>query len=191
MSVESVWHEIDTLLLAKAPAIYGLLGGPATEGALAEAEADLGLRLPDELRRSLAIHDGEAQECWMMSTWSLLNLQAIVTTCREERSRRSGQAVVEADRFTQAVVWSDRWVPFAYDGSGGYLVVDLEPSIDGLVGQVTRTAHDSGNMRIASSLEEFLGRYARALESGAFTCQGDTVEVRSGFSSWWCESVKS
>jgi cell wall assembly regulator SMI1 len=184
VAIEAVWREIDEWLKDRAPAVYRSLAGPASSAVVRDAERALAMDLPAELRASLAIHDGEyPNESWMFSNWSLLPTVQIVRSWRAEHSRP--RADVDADGYVRAVVWSRRWLPFAYDGSGGHLVVDLDPPATGTVGQIVMTSHDGPNRRVAETLHDFLERYLAALRAESFQARGSGLETRRGHSRWW------
>ncbi len=44
--------------------------------------------------------------------------------------------------------WARGWMPFAYDGGGDYLLLDLDPAPGGQVGQVLHYWHDLDDMAL-------------------------------------------
>lgn len=64
---------------------------------------------------------------------------------------------VISDREIQSTWWDKAWIPFANDGRGNHLCLDLNPSPFGHVGQVIQTWHDDSKRKlIASSFENWL-----------------------------------
>ena len=65
-AVNRQWRRIETWLKANAPKSYSTLGKPGRARTIAVAEAQMGLRFPDDLRASLLRHDGavSAKDAW-------------------------------------------------------------------------------------------------------------------------------
>ena len=57
-AVRAAWGRIDRWLASHAPPLAGRPGKPATQAAIARAEAAMGVELPDDVRASYMIHDG-------------------------------------------------------------------------------------------------------------------------------------
>ncbi len=104
---------------------------------IAEAEQALGVDFPAAFRESLQVHDGEGEdEAWLFGSYSLLSLEFIVKLWQQEKD---AIAEMDADGWEaeyiapeiKEVPWNRKWVPFAYDGSGGYLCIDLDPTDQG------------------------------------------------------------
>ncbi|TWT91945.1 SMI1/KNR4 family protein [Stieleria varia] len=182
------WQSIDQWLEKNASIILEKLGGPADSQDLLFLERQIGFPIPDDLSKSLSHHDGETEEeAWLFSNWTLLSASEIsdLYTRQRDKQLRSEGAVVESDNRILNVLWAPRWIPFCYDGSGGFLAVDCSPTIEGTNGQIIRTAHDDGNIWVAANLADFLKRFKASLYDGIFEMEDDELEVKSGHSNWW------
>ena len=74
----------------------------------------------------------------------------------------------------QPVYYSPAWLPFAADGAGNGLAVDLAPGPDGRPGQVIGFGADEAVRRVlAPSAEAFVEWCARACETGLATVAPD------------------
>jgi cell wall assembly regulator SMI1 len=185
-SIKDVWRDIERWLQERAAGPRGGLTGPVSAESVRDAEVALGMPIPEQLRASLDCHDGEEPELWLLSNWSLLPLKTMVKVWRRERDQARGQEPwPEMDPFTRGDSWRERWIPFAYDGSGGYLVVDLDPLPAGQVGQIIATFVDQPNVRVAPNLHECLVRYRDALLAGKFEVREGRLEQTSGNTAWW------
>jgi cell wall assembly regulator SMI1/nucleoid DNA-binding protein len=61
-----------------------------------------------------------------------------------------------------------RWIPFAWDGAGNHLCLDLAPAAGGAEGQVVEFVHDDGKRQVlAPSFTAWLTGIADRLEQGA------------------------
>ena len=70
--------------------------------------------------------------------------------------------------------WTLDWIPFADNGAGDFLCVDLGPSDGGSTGQVITHSHESGGHRtIASSLAEYIEQVADGICSGTWQFDAD------------------
>ncbi|MFD2348759.1 hypothetical protein ACFSTC_04110 [Nonomuraea ferruginea] len=77
-AVNRQWRRIETWLKANAPRSYRTLGKPAKAGTIAVAEAQMGLRFPDDLKASLLRHNGVVpvrdtwggSASWATGTWA-------------------------------------------------------------------------------------------------------------------------
>jgi len=179
MNVRLIWKAIDLWLQKNALAIYESLNQGATDEEITQAENEMRVKFPGDFKTSLKVHNGEfPDEGWIFSNWSLMPLNDILRQWRQECLRPS--VPVSSDTYVKSHVWSPGWIPFAYDGSGGYLLVDLDPTDNGITGQVVRTSHDAGNARIAVSFHSFLEHYLQSLEDNVFVVEDECMEVASG-----------
>ncbi|MGI5273423.1 SMI1/KNR4 family protein [Nonomuraea sp. CA-218870] len=115
-AVNRQWRRIEAWLKANAPRSHRRLGGPAKAGTIAVAEAQMGLRFPDDLKASLLRHNGGLA---LLGHWAY-DTRAIRDTWR---------MLCEVDDMDlpgdpRGDWWDGRMIPFAADGSGNHLVVD-------------------------------------------------------------------
>ncbi|MFF0576446.1 SMI1/KNR4 family protein [Streptosporangium saharense] len=161
-AVNRQWVRIERWLRVNAPRTYGTLAAPARPGTIAVAEAQMGLRLPEDLRASLLRHNGggvsllgedpldvrRIRDSWRM----LCEVDGTDDHLAEEKDERSEW-------------WDGRMIPFTADGTGCYLLVDS------VVRDVGRSCEDSpigftpGGVRV-KSYYALLKATADALETG-------------------------
>ncbi|WP_436757082.1 SMI1/KNR4 family protein [Streptosporangium sp. V21-05] len=127
-AVNHQWRRIERWLGANAPASLRTLGRPARARTIAVAEAQMGLRFPNDLRASLLRHDGASV---VGGTWAfgfLGNWNHGVREIRDTWRRLCGiDGEVEGegtDEDARTEWWDGRMIPFGADGSGNHLVVD-------------------------------------------------------------------
>lgn len=161
-AVNRQWVRIERWLRVNAPRTYGTLAAPARPGTIAVAEAQMGLRLPEDLRASLLRHNGGGV--------SLLGEDPLDV----RRIRDSWRMLCEVDGTDDHLAdetdersewWDGRMIPFTADGTGCYLLVDS------VVRDVGRSCEDSpigfapGGVRV-KSYYALLKATADALETG-------------------------
>lgn len=176
--VASSWERIERWLSAHAPKFVGGLRPPASADALARAEDALGVVLPDDVRASFAIHDGEAQ--WspgVIGGYVLCSVADLVRVWRlncdvpssESQMRRARPA-----RGVQKSWWDKGWIPIAQDGGAVVVCVDTNPALGGTIGQLVLYISDSPDREIvAPSFEAWIASAAAEYESGSIRVQLD------------------
>ncbi|MDP9861680.1 MULTISPECIES: SMI1/KNR4 family protein [Streptosporangium] len=120
-AVNRQWARIERWLKANAPVTHRTLAPPARARTIAVAEAQMGLRFPNDLRASLLRHNGAgAAGGFGLLANGLLGVREIRDTWRE-LCELDGQ-----DRGPDPRVewWDGRMIPIGADGNGGYLVID-------------------------------------------------------------------
>jgi cell wall assembly regulator SMI1 len=176
--VHVTWDRLKKALTAADPAIKASLKKGVIEPRLGALEAALGVRLPADVRTSYLLHDGQKAGADGLFAKGFADLEAeyallSVSELRDEwstwmRMTQRGefaQRTANPDGGVGADWWNPGWVPFASDGGGDSLCVDLAPSDGGTSGQVILMRHDHASRpRIASSFVELLDRLAAYYE---------------------------
>ena len=186
-----------------------ILNPPATEAAVAEAEAVLGLRLPDDVRQAYLWHDGANVSTgvkwgntgryprlmppdfhWTSLDEMLRIWQHFRTMEAEDRADPSGminslnnEGVSEGDPCRQ-LPYDPKWTPVGQDITGMIAHVDLRPSPWGVMGQLVEHNYD-GHVVAAASFSACLSQVVDALEAGRYVCdRGEWVSTRTNDSPW-------
>lgn len=158
----------------------------ATEKQLEKAESELELKFPADLRGSCAIHNG-SQDKWLflpVDGQCAFCLNTLNDMIREHRSLCDLLDIgefegdqPEVDAGIRAVTWHRSWVPFASNGGGDHLCIDLSPAKGGKKGQVISVGFDDTSRRkVANSLKDYLYDFANQMEDGRFTFNGECIE---------------
>jgi cell wall assembly regulator SMI1 len=156
-AVDAAWARVERWLEEHHPCGADVLRAGAGEEAIAAVETAEDVRFPDALRRSLARHEGQAQIAGGLAEgFRLLDLQGIAS------DREAMRALVEDDDDLDEDWWSEAWVPFASDGAGQLLCVDIAHE-----GRVLLFEHDDWPRPVeAADLAGWLTRWADELEAG-------------------------
>lgn len=172
--MQSTWDRISAWLSTNAPTVYSSLRPGASEEAIAATEATLGVRFPDDLRQSLAIHDGQDEEApGLINGCELLSLERIVdewSIWTELLNEGEFDGLTsESDDPVRGDWWNKAWVPLTYDGMGNHHCLDLDPADGGKVGQVIVMMQDDAYRPvIAPNYADWLEAFAEDLESGVY-----------------------
>src|SRR5262245_8495180 len=132
----------------------------------------MGLALPQELRESLALHDGNAETFALYGPdetplGQLLSLTQIAGAWRSLKSLAGRRA--ESTKGVKRCWWLRKWVP-VLGGFGDHTCIDLDPARGGKLGQVFDWTHDGGPRAVvAPSYGEFFARFVRDLQEGRYS----------------------
>lgn len=161
--LRSLWDRLRRALEQHAPSVAANLSPPATEAAIAAAERELRLRLPEDLRAAYLVHDGQPDDiATLLSGYRWMPLSAVVYNARSMRFL-AGPEYNEEETW-----WSLAWVPIASLGNGDYYCVDTAD------GRVIGFCHEEGDRpAIDPSFRDLLNDLADRLEQGRLTYAED------------------
>jgi cell wall assembly regulator SMI1 len=92
-SIAQSWQRIGAWYAQNTPKDTLVLADGASEAEIAELEAALGQRLPDDVRESLALHNGAANEAYLLYFGELLSTAhagGLADVCGHAKERRLG-----------------------------------------------------------------------------------------------------
>lgn len=167
--VAETWKRIEAVLTARSVP----LRDGATDEAVADLEARLGVSLPEALRASLKLHDGLDRSAHMFlhggdlcSTEALLIRWRSMTGMQHDGSFDGFEIDAEPDpEIRDDVWWRDGWLPVV-TRDGDFLVLDLDPAPTGTLGQVFSHDRLDGPGRLAApDFASWLQLWAEALEA--------------------------
>lgn len=174
-SIVRSWQRIDSWLAANARAVAKSLRKGATTTDVARLEERLGVTLPEDFKESCAIHDGQKGETDLIpidyGTYFLLPLSKIPGEQKIWHDvLKSGDfqgLQGEPEEGVSSDWWNPGWIPFASNGAGDNLCLDLAPTLKGTTGQVIKVEHDNAARNLlARSFGEWLQGLAASLENG-------------------------
>ncbi|GHG01723.1 glucan synthase [Deinococcus piscis] len=169
--ISAVWERIEVWYEAQGQT--ETLKPGASPEAIAQAEKDMGLTFPPELRESLLRHDGSADGGW--PTGELLSLERMVDERKvwmdllQDGTFDDNADHNEGSEALQPGWWNPAWIPLDADGGGNGAVIDLNPGPQGTVGQVIDMDHEVGPSgpeypSLAAYLEAMLGQFSEGDE---------------------------
>jgi len=153
--MKAIWNRIHVWLEANAPEGYGHLRPGASAKAIQTAEETMGLKLPDDVKASLRVHDGQANEPGLIGGegWFLMSLEEMVE---------------QWQRWSRADPRDAGCVPVAWVGTGDYIFLDLDPKSDQTGRLMVQRRDTIGSNPMAPSFRSWLEDFADMLEDGEF-----------------------
>lgn len=170
-TLEERWAVIDAWLEREHPERRREFAPGATTEQLAAAQAALGVQLPEEYTRFLALHDGQEPGAPMVEAASLLPLAEVVRRRAIVSDLFPARATIpdaEVDREVRALEWSEGWIPIGVSARGrDLLCVDLDPSEHGQRGQIILVVLDDDvRALVAPGFAELSSRYFAEVQTG-------------------------
>jgi cell wall assembly regulator SMI1 len=190
---KAVWQRLEKWLRENFPAALDNLREPASEEAIASIESRIQMKLPEAMRVSCQIHDGEehnyppgilADGFWLMpleqayEVWEhLAELAAELFGTDETPTQWKSQVedgIISIKGAVKPLIGSPKWFPFA-DANGDIVrFLDFDPPQGGIMGQVIEVDAEGGQFQvIAPSFLAYLEHYADELEAGHFDTEED------------------
>jgi|GEM_PF-512618 len=166
--IPSVWKRLEKAVKAVAPEVHRSLLKGAPDANILALEKHLKVELPDELKESYRIHNGQKHgedglipASMMEDEYVLLSLDELKTEWSNWKKLTDDGEFKNSESTPDTGIrndwWNPGWIPFAWDGGGNSLCVDLAPAKGGTVGQVILMDHESSDRpKIAASLAAFL-----------------------------------
>ncbi|WP_425614710.1 SMI1/KNR4 family protein [Anatilimnocola sp. NA78] len=177
-TVASSWNEIEAVLRENANSVFRSLRKPASATDVNRLARTFGRKLPTDLLRSLANHDGLRDsyhgQVRLFNNWSLLPIKLMLDArkvCCEVQAMLGPEGVLPPGKSRAVKTdlrWRDGWLPFM-DADGDMLFIDLDPGPDGRVGQVVKFYNsDRPRPVIAPSFRSWLSALADRLVAREF-----------------------
>ena len=174
--MQKIWSRLESWFAEHHPDLSLDLRPGATANELEAAEQALGVKLPEDFRASVRVHDGQLDEPKVQLfpyAQRLGSLASLVRCWQDDRPNFHEQDLAErltwlddGQRVRQVHLHPQR-VPFAGSSNWDYdqLLFDCIPGPDGVAGQViARSDIDLGF--VCQSFGELLSRTAQGLEDG-------------------------
>ena len=154
------------------------LNKPATAAALSKAATKWGVTLPEEFVESYRLHNGQASEVEDLipsptggefdGTFQLLPLDEIDSEWAMWKELVDGGEFTgttsDPDKGIRDDWWNAGWIPFAANGAGDSICLDLNPAKEGRMGQVITMNHETSERRLlANSFAEWLADLAETI----------------------------
>jgi cell wall assembly regulator SMI1 len=174
MDIQSVWRRTELWLEQQAPDILKTLDDGATNEQIRGLETQLGLSLPDDLKQSLAVHNGQRPDFYpktLIEQWELLSAERM----QEEWIVLKGfydagefaENEVTADEPLARTWWHPSWLPITDNHNGDYHCLDLTPGPT--YGNILIFWHDYERRKIeGASFSAWLEKFADDLEDDVY-----------------------
>ena len=175
--MKQTWETIETWLGANVPGVLEKLLAPATLQDIQRAEEILGVSLPEEVRESYFIHNGQALDegtaaFGLIAGHELLRLSYITAAWRGYKAQYdegSFDVMPEPVPGLKDDFWNPKWIPITTMGTSEHHCIDLDPGPGGTVGQIILWSRDGHREVVARSFKEWLEQFAQDLVEGHYT----------------------
>lgn len=182
--MQAIWEPIEAWLAVHAADLLDTLRPGATAAEIEEAENFLGVSLPEDVKTSYRIHDGQwaAEDKADLQQWKdygLYNMHQLLSLARMKNNWRVWQDVnenlepkykwVTLESGKTIATWSDKFIPLSSDGCGDAYFLDLSALLmGGNVGQIIEYHDCDGLYMTAPSFRAWLETFAADLEAGQY-----------------------
>lgn len=176
--MDNAWTIYKTELLAKMPSLAETLNPGASEADIQAAESEMGVTFPDAMRALYLANDGDNEEsaCGMILGFHFHSLADLQGEWRSECEYADDPDLNRESAFTSEPAgcikrrYADKkWLPLCNDGGGNYIGIDLDPDVNGKIGQIINFGRDEHDkVVLAESLDAFFARLTRIIRSEDF-----------------------
>lgn len=173
-------------LQAQFPTLAGELNPAAAEDTLKAVTNWFGQPLPAEIRQAYQIADGQRSPLpgvlfgmqWLSLEKAHQEYQIWLDVTSDDSSLRC-----KPEGAIQPVNFSPAWFPFAVDGGGNGLAVDLAPGSTGTLGQIiTYGPDEQTRLVVAPTLTAFFEWAAQELKAGYLNTEDQAVQLNGASS---------
>lgn len=150
------WKPFETWLNTNNPELLSDLNPPALNSDIQRIEQVINARLPTDFTECLKVHDGQKGNAeGLFDGYEFLSIQNILMSWSAWTDLLQDgdfdDRVAKADAEIQDGWWKKDWIPFATNGRGDFLCLDLAPSDSGHLGQVIKVFHDLPDRSVVST----------------------------------------
>ncbi|MEQ8854369.1 SMI1/KNR4 family protein [Gimesia sp.] len=158
-------------------------GSPASDEAFETVEDAIMYRLPSDLRDTYLMYNGD-NKMWVLPGGYLMDLDEVLTTWNMFKEPVDNGLFDDSDASPDGPIkqiwWNPFWIPVLHNGGGDYHCVDMDPAVDGVVGQFIKFQHETGPSHVlAPSFGDFVITFANDLASGKYEFDLEEGAVRS------------
>lgn len=186
VDVPAAWKRIEVAVAALAPDLLANLAQGATNKEINEFEEVIGRKLPEEVRASFRVHNGQVERAyehpvihsidfgslaWARSQWDMWTGIEGDEDLEEQVRELSTSTPKDAIRLGYV---NRNWIQLIATGQSDYFGLDFDPGPKGLSGQIINFGRDEEHKAVwAWSWGWFLNDLAEELERGNFRYQAD------------------
>ena len=184
--IEESWKRIRAWGSENAPEMLRDLNPGATEEQLSALEAELSVQLPEDVRRSLKVHNGESDgwpyrvfaDCGtylstdrIIHEWEqrLLFSENLFTEEEVDIEQLIRDSIIFVEGPVKPVGFVKEWIPIMECNGDVFWASDLSPSEGGTLGQIIEVDIENCSWKvIANTFTEWLSSYVTGLEAGEY-----------------------
>ena len=159
------WERLEAWLLANEAKTLADLNPPVTTTEIQELKRTLGYGLPSGYLECLKVHAGQQGKAkWLFDGREFLSVRNVVLSWAAWNDLAEGGDLddmkAKPGEGIQPVWWSRSWIPFASNGGGDFLCLDMAPASAGRPGQVIEVFHDfPGRKLVAPDFDSWFTKF--------------------------------
>jgi cell wall assembly regulator SMI1 len=186
-TIDDLWNRIEAYLAVHAPTMLAGLEPGAGANDIEELERAVGHRLPDDVRASLARHNGQRYEngdpvggTLIPRGYTLASTGVILDEWKDHRAISedvgNGRDPDVANPRVRPLFLHAAWMPIAVDIGGNSICVDLAPGDGGSYGQILDKNHELDTPTwTAESYQSWFSQIVDDLEAGATSMRAEVL----------------
>ncbi|MBR1823895.1 MAG: SMI1/KNR4 family protein [Ruminococcus sp.] len=176
--MKNAWNSYKEELFKRLPALRDTLNEGASKAEIKAVEDKMGINFPEELRTLYIKNNGDngSAVCGMILGFDFYDLDELYSEWKgwkDIEEMRDADDNCDPKRYTSEPekcikphYVNSRWIPICGDGGGNHIGIDLDPDVNGKVGQVINFGRDEDKKTVlADSLTSFFERLTRIVKS--------------------------
>ena len=172
--MKDYWNLLNNMLSDTSEQLTKNINSPATDKEIKALEAKLKISFPEGLKSFYKIHNGQkAQTHGILPSGVLLSLEEIWKQysiwSKLVNSGTFDNRTSEPETRIKNDWYNLKRIPITHDGSGNRLCLDLDPSEEGIYGQIITMEHETPDRDIvAESLEKWIEKVIHEFQNGKY-----------------------
>lgn len=170
-ALSGVWSYITKWYKEHAPKIFTNLKTGANQKSITKLIDAIGIKMPKDFIASLMIYDGEIDfhDYKYLSTTQIIETWEMMNKLLKDNAFPSQLHDNKKIEQIQDSWWHEKWIPFAKDGGGNLMCIDLAPTPSGTNGQIIYWEKTEGPIPTQyKSFLHWLYAYEQALYTGYY-----------------------
>jgi cell wall assembly regulator SMI1 len=165
LEINKAWEYIEKWLLENAKPLYLYLQSPASEEQINKLEDKINMKIPEELKDLLKLHNG-SDEHYVLGRWYLMDTLYIANEWKLNLK-------IRADKDFDEDFWKETWIPVLCDGAGNFIAVDVN---DGTVVEACNDPY--ARSKVSENLSEWFSKIASDMKAGRYAVsdEGESLE---------------
>jgi cell wall assembly regulator SMI1 len=193
-SISELWEKILHMFEKECHGISTFLNQPATKSQINAIEQKMGFPLPQELKELYLCNDGQGERVLgILSGLDFLSIEELYIQwsiwkelSQQETEEGMNELSCLCTSFPEGAIkkiyTNKKWIPLTHDGGGNHIGIDLDPDINGNIGQIINFGRDEDSkFIIATDLSEYLKLFIKLIEEGYFKIKKDDYAIFINF----------
>ena len=177
--MKKTWDMFESWLAANWNEGLQHLNPPATDDEISELEKVLNVKLPDDYKACLKIHNGQDENVGgIFDNSEFLSTQAVIAQHsiwkQLEESGQFDEFKSNPELGIKNTWWNNHWIPFTHNGGGDHYCIDLDPTAEGKQGQIITMWHDMAERELVdTNFSVWFSNYVNDVLAGQYVYSED------------------